>query len=59
MAHYKGMPWPTGRSSHAATCVGHRSHQPQLVVVGGVDNDCNVLGDVWMLDFESRQWKEV
>ena len=59
MEYPEGEPCPAGRRSHAAVCLGQGT-RPQLVVIGGQDNNSHVLNDVlWILDVESERWKEV
>ena len=48
-----------GRSGHATVCLGYGGDQPQLLVTGGVDGGSNILSDVWLLDVETRRWREV
>ena len=55
----EGEPWPVGRSSHAACCLGFGSQHPHVLVTGGVDSDDKSLGDAWLFDVTSRKWKEV
>ena len=57
--HYAEGPCPEGRMWHAAVCLGYGGDHPQLLVTGGLGNGSKVLSDVWMLDVESRRWKEV
>lgn len=52
-------PCPVGRSLHATVCLGYGSDYPQLLVIGGVNNDGETLRDVWMLDLASGIWTEV
>ena len=52
-------PWPVGRSSHAACCLGFGSQHPHLLVTGGLDNDGKALRDAWLFDVTNRRWKEV
>ena len=54
----KDEPCPAARKYHAAVCLGQGT-QPQLVVFGGEDEDGDTLTDIWILDVESRRWKEV
>ena len=56
---YEEGPCPVGRDGHATVCLGYGGHHPQLLVAGGVDDDKDVLGDVWIFDVESRRWREV
>ena len=46
------------RSYHAAVCLGYGGDHPKLLVIGGNGNG-RALNDVWMLDLQSRRWKEV
>ena len=55
----EGVPWPVGRSSHAASCFGFGSKHPHLLVTGGIDNDDKTLRDAWLFDVTNRRWKEV
>ena len=61
LAHPLGVPWPMGRSQHAA--VGLSDHH--LLVTGGVGVDdvvlgkTRVLGDAWLLDLRYGRWREV
>ena len=48
-----------GRSLHATVCLGYGGDQPQLLVTGGADGRNDILSDVWLLDVESRRWREV
>ena len=48
-----------GRTDHAAVCLDYGGDRPQLIVTGGVDDDDNVLNDVWIMDVQSGRWKEV
>ena len=48
-----------GRAVHATVCLGYGGDQPQLLVTGGIDSDGNILSDAWLLDVESRRWREV
>ena len=52
-------PWPVERSSHAACCLNYGEENPQLLVTGGVDRNSNILQDAWILDVNSRRWREV
>ena len=55
----EGAPWPVERSSHDACCLNYGEEHPQLLVIGGMDNDLNTLQDAWILDVKSRRWREV
>ena len=59
LSHHAGEPCPVGRAAHATVCLGYGGDQPQLLVTGGMDGDDNVLSDVWLLDVETRRWREV
>ena len=48
-----------GRSFHAASCLNYGEEHPQLLVSGGRDEDGSTLRDLWVLDVETRTWKEV
>ena len=56
---YEEGPCPVGRLFHATVCLGYGGNHPQLLVSGGMDNDKNVLGDMWIFDVESKKWREV
>ena len=47
------------RCYHAAVCLGYGGDHPKLLVIGGRDSNWRALNDVWMLDLQSRRWKEV
>ena len=52
---------PKCRMSHSSTVVTING-SAHLIVSGGVDkclNHSSVINDFWILDIESRQWKEV
>ena len=55
----EGAPWPVERSAHAACCLNYGEEHPQLLVTGGVDKNYTTLQDVWILDVNSRRWREV
>ena len=57
--HSRRGPWPVRRSVHAACCINYGEEHSQLLVSGGRDNDNNTLSDMWLLDVNSRTWKEV
>ena len=54
-----GSPWPVSRDSHGACCLNNGEEQPQLLVTGGVDDCGSSLSDAWVLDVNSRRWREV
>ena len=58
MKKVEGQLWPEGRSSHSAACLGYGSDHPQLLVTGGT-SIVGLLGDAWILDFQSVKWREV
>ena len=47
------------RSLHATVCLGYGGDHPQLLVTGGIGRDNSILSDVWLLDVESRRWRDV
>ena len=55
---YQESPHPVGRSFHVGVCLGYGEDNPKLLVTGGFDDDVT-LSDMWMLDLDSRKWKEV
>ena len=59
MEPVSGEPWPKGRSRHSACCLNDNGEYRKVLVSGGLDNDYNVLGDMWILDVESGKWTEV
>ena len=60
MQHWskQGILHPVG-SSHVAVCLGYGGDNPKLLVTGGRDANNVTLNDVWILDLNSRKWKEV
>ena len=46
------------RWDHTAVCLGYGGDNPKLLVIGGRSPE-KALNDVWMLDLQSRRWKEV
>ena len=54
-----GAPQPPKRAYHAACCLNYGEDHPKLLVSGGVDEDDDVLGDMWILDVNSGRWTEV
>ena len=54
-----GEPCPTERKGHAAVCLGYGEPHPQVLVTGGLGPSNEVLSDAWILDVQSRHWKEV
>ncbi len=59
MKPVQGEPWPVGRSSHAACCLNYGQDHPQLLVYGGLGDDRETLGDMWILDVDTGKWTEV
>ena len=57
--HDEGEPWPVGRASHAACCLGYAGSHIHLLVNGGIDRNRKVLKDVWLFDLSLKKWKEV
>jgi len=55
----EGAPWPVGRDDHAACCLNFEEDEPVLLMTGGTDDNGNTLNDVWLLDVNSRRWREV
>lgn len=51
------IPWPLGRDDHSA-CVKNGTC-PLLLTVGGVNNQFNTLGDLWVFDVDSGRWKQI
>ena len=57
--HQEGVPRPVERGGHVAVCLGYGGDNLKLLVTGGVDANYVTLSDVWILDLDSRKWKEV
>ena len=55
----EGGPCPVRRYAHTAVCLGYGGDNPQLLVLGGRNSYADALSDAWMLDVNSRRWKEV
>ena len=55
----EGAPWPVERANHAACCLNYTDEQPQLLVTGGADKRNKTLSDAWLLDINTRRWREV
>ena len=55
----EGDPWPVVRQAHAACCLNYDDHHPQLLVTGGLDKNYKTLSDAWLLDINTRRWREV
>ncbi len=58
MKPVQGDPWPVERRDHAACCLNYGDDHPQLLVYGGVGNNFKTLGDMWILDVDTRKWTE-
>ncbi len=52
-----GASQPSPRSSHAAVCLDYNTNNPQLLVIGGLDD--KTLSDVWCLDVQAQSWQQV
>jgi len=48
-----------GRRNHAACCLNYSNDEPVLLMTGGVDNNNSTLKDAWLLEVNSRRWREV
>ena len=59
MERVQGEPLPVGRAGHSACCLNYGEDHPQLLVYGGLGNDNNTLGDMWILDVDTGKWTEV
>ena len=55
--------WPKERVSHSSTIVTSVSSElrkkPHLIVMGGLDENGDVISDCWVMDIESKHWKQV
>ena len=47
------------RDLHAACCLNFGDVHPQLLITGGVDKKGKTLSDAWLLDINTRRWREV
>jgi hypothetical protein len=56
-AHMKGTPTQDNFAKlyHTATLVGEHSDSPQMVVIGGCDQE-QTIGGIFVLDIPTRQW---
>ena len=54
-----GLPQPVKRGYHGACCLNYGEDHPKVLISGGLDEDDNVLGDMWILDVNSGKWREV
>ena len=59
MERVQGEPWPLGRFGHAACCLNYGEAHPKLLVSGGVNQELEVMGDIWILDVDSGKWTQV
>ena len=57
MEQPEGAPWPVGRCSHAAACIGQ--DDPHLLISGGLDKAYRSLSDVWLYGLGTGRWREV
>ena len=55
------MKWPRRRSVHASTIINtvspNNSHH--LVVMGGLDDDLQIVSDCWILNLSTFVWYQV
>jgi hypothetical protein len=52
-------PWPQRRSSHAACVLNFDQEFPQVVVAGGLDENTQALGDLWLLSVDHLMWMKI
>ena len=52
-------PWPERRSSHAACVLNYDQEFPQLLVAGGLDNNKDPIGDLWLFSVDHGMWMKV
>ena len=52
-------PWPKKRSSHAACVLNYDQEFPHLLVTGGLDENAQPLGDLWLLSVDHGTWNQV
>ena len=55
----EGEAWPMGRRYHAACCIGYNTESRHLLICGGVGNDKKALSDIWLLNVETKKWRQV
>ena len=48
--------WPKKRSSHAACVLNYDQEFPQLLMTGGLDENIQALGDLWLLSVDLGIW---
>lgn len=56
---HEEKPRPVRRVLHSAVCLGQGGDHPQLLITGGIDDNEDTLGDLWLLDLGSGRWREV
>ena len=57
-----GQPWPEERARHTAYSLWEADTDPLhpcMVMVGGVTDTGEPLGDVWLFNINAIQWEEV
>ena len=55
-----GEPCPVRRYAHAAVCLNYGGDCPQIFIAGGhTDDTYDDQSDGWILDMQSRRWREV
>ena len=52
-------PWPKKRSSHTACVLNYDQEFPQVLIAGGLDENTQALGDLWLLSVDHGMWIEV
>lgn len=58
----ENQPWPQERSCHTAYSMLEPDSDPEhpcLVIVGGLSQSGEPLGDVWLFYIKTSQWEEV
>lgn len=58
------QPWPVARGVHATTCLVDpeselAASEQRIIVFWGDGRDAIHLPDIWILDVQTRTWKEV
>ncbi|CAI8057997.1 Adagio protein 2 [Geodia barretti] len=51
--------WPKKRSSHAACVLNYDQEFPQLLMTGGLDENIQALGDLWLLSVDLGIWIKI